>query len=201
MLALVLGVALSVPLLGDHPGEHAPARRRALGVIYLAGVGGIGGALLLGTIDRRFGVAGAMVAVAVPGVVGALMLRSAAKTIMADLDRTIDRHHRGRGDRPQSESAGERLPLLACRGIDFSYGQVQVLFGVDFTVDEGEMVALLGVNGAGKSTLLRAISGLGLPDARLGPAPRRRHHLPRRRTAHRASASRRSPAGRPCSGR
>jgi ABC-type branched-subunit amino acid transport system ATPase component len=47
--------------------------------------------------------------------------------------------------------------------VDFSYGRLQVLFGVDFTVDDGEMVALLGTNGAGKSTLLRAISGLGIP--------------------------------------
>ena len=42
---------------------------------------------------------------------------------------------------------------------------VQVLFDVDFTVDEGEMVALLGTNGAGKTTLLRAISGLSLPSS------------------------------------
>jgi ABC-type branched-subunit amino acid transport system ATPase component len=60
-------------------------------------------------------------------------------------------------------SQGRHLPLLGCRRIDFSYGQLQVLFGVDFTVDDGEMVALLGTNGAGKSTLLRVISGLGLP--------------------------------------
>jgi ABC-type branched-subunit amino acid transport system ATPase component len=53
--------------------------------------------------------------------------------------------------------------MLSVRGIDFSYGQLQVLFDVDFTVDDGEMVALLGVNGAGKSTLLKVISGIGLP--------------------------------------
>ena len=58
-----------------------------------------------------------------------------------------------------------RLPLLACRGVRFGYGPVEVLQGVDFTVDEGEIVALLGTNGAGKSTLLGVVSGLYLPPA------------------------------------
>ncbi|MBW3664964.1 MAG: ABC transporter ATP-binding protein [Actinobacteria bacterium] len=57
-----------------------------------------------------------------------------------------------------------REPMLAVRHLDFSYGQVQVLFDVDLDVNKGEVLALLGTNGAGKSTLLRAISGLGEPD-------------------------------------
>jgi ABC-type branched-subunit amino acid transport system ATPase component len=51
-------------------------------------------------------------------------------------------------------------PLLSCTGVDVSYDKVQILFGVDLEVAQGEIVALLGTNGAGKSTLLKAISGL-----------------------------------------
>ncbi len=50
--------------------------------------------------------------------------------------------------------------ILRCDGIDVAYGKVQTLYGVDFEVRRGEIVALLGVNGAGKSTLLKAISGV-----------------------------------------
>ncbi|MGH8972785.1 MAG: ATP-binding cassette domain-containing protein [Acidimicrobiia bacterium] len=55
--------------------------------------------------------------------------------------------------------------LLSCRNLDVGYGPVQVLFGVDFEVSEGELVALLGTNGAGKSTLLKAVAGLVTPRA------------------------------------
>jgi branched-chain amino acid transport system ATP-binding protein len=55
--------------------------------------------------------------------------------------------------------------LLSCRGIDMAYGPVQILFGVDFDVEQGEIVALLGTNGAGKSTLLKGICGLVRPTA------------------------------------
>jgi branched-chain amino acid transport system ATP-binding protein len=55
--------------------------------------------------------------------------------------------------------------LLSCRGVDVAYDKVQVLFGVDLDVREGEIVALLGTNGAGKSTVLKAISGLVQPIA------------------------------------
>ena len=55
--------------------------------------------------------------------------------------------------------------LLSCRGIDMAYGPVQILFGVDFDVAQGEIVALLGTNGAGKSTLLKGICGLVRPTA------------------------------------
>jgi branched-chain amino acid transport system ATP-binding protein len=50
-------------------------------------------------------------------------------------------------------------PLLELADVEARYGQVRALHGVSLTVDEGEIVSLLGANGAGKTTTLRAISG------------------------------------------
>lgn len=50
--------------------------------------------------------------------------------------------------------------LASLDGVDFSYGQLQVLFGVTLEVRTGEILGLLGTNGAGKSTVLRVLSGL-----------------------------------------
>ena len=54
--------------------------------------------------------------------------------------------------------------LLEAKGIFKSYGHVEVLRGVDFSVDPGEVVALIGDNGAGKSTLVKILSGVMPPD-------------------------------------
>lgn len=65
----------------------------------------------------------------------------------------------------RSDRAPAPAPALRCQGITASYGPVQVLFGVDLVVEQGEMVALLGPNGVGKSTTLRVIGGLMRPTA------------------------------------
>ncbi|MEU3254370.1 ATP-binding cassette domain-containing protein [Streptomyces sp. NPDC006997] len=51
-------------------------------------------------------------------------------------------------------------PILRLRGIDKSFGPVQVLHDVSFDVHEGEVTALIGDNGAGKSTLVKCIGGI-----------------------------------------
>lgn len=53
--------------------------------------------------------------------------------------------------------------LLTVDDIHFSYGRVQVLFGITFHVERGEILGLLGTNGAGKSTMLRVLAGLAEP--------------------------------------
>ena len=53
--------------------------------------------------------------------------------------------------------------MLQIDNIDVYYGKIQALKGVSLTVNDGELVALIGSNGAGKSTTLRTISGLMRP--------------------------------------
>ncbi|MGH2728985.1 MAG: MFS transporter, partial [Actinomycetota bacterium] len=127
-------------------------------------LGGLLGSFFLSGIERRFGLGGALVALVIPGTISAGITFSARKFVNDDLDRMINQVVEDE-EIARIQSAGGHLPMLACRKVDFSYGKLQVLFDIDFTVDDGEMVALLGVNGAGKSTLLKVISGIGLPSA------------------------------------
>ncbi len=62
----------------------------------------------------------------------------------------------------KSRKHGARMtePLLSIRGLEVSYGAVQVLFGVNLEVHAGEIVSIIGPNGAGKSTVIKAVIGL-----------------------------------------
>jgi len=55
--------------------------------------------------------------------------------------------------------------MLIVEGLDAGYGEAQILFGVDLSVGEGEVVTLLGRNGMGKTTTIRAVMGLIAPKA------------------------------------
>ncbi|WP_153505548.1 ABC transporter ATP-binding protein [Cumulibacter manganitolerans] len=52
------------------------------------------------------------------------------------------------------------MSLLNVESLHAGYGPVEVLHGIDFSVDKGEVFVVLGANGAGKTTLLRALSGI-----------------------------------------
>ena len=55
------------------------------------------------------------------------------------------------------------MALLEVSGLDVHYGGIHALKGVTFSVEQGQVVTLIGANGAGKTTTLRAISGLVKP--------------------------------------
>lgn len=55
-------------------------------------------------------------------------------------------------------------PLLVAKGLRRRFGHVTALDGADFSVHQGEIVALIGDNGAGKSTLVKVLSGADRPD-------------------------------------
>ena len=59
----------------------------------------------------------------------------------------------------------EVATVLEVERVEFSYGTLQVLFGISFAVRRGQALALLGTNGAGKSTLLRIVAGVMAPTA------------------------------------
>jgi branched-chain amino acid transport system ATP-binding protein len=91
-------------------------------------------------------------------LVGAWVLASGSFYVRSDINRVWT------STAAQAEVMLKRqhglVKLLLVRNVDVHYDGVQVLFGVNFEVDEGEIVALLGTNGAGKSTLLKTIAGL-----------------------------------------
>ena len=158
----IIGPALVISIMSIIPAYMRPHAGGLFGIF--AAIGTIAGAVLLGSVQTEYGAVGSIVCFFVVGMISARVVASAGPLINPDLDRMIDEVLEDE-EVKRIESSGQHLPMLACRGIDFSYGQLQVLYDVDFTVDDGEMVALLGVNGAGKSTLLRVISGVGLPSS------------------------------------
>jgi len=64
---------------------------------------------------------------------------------------------------PQPPASGRTV--IAVEGLDKSYGEKSVLRNINFTIERGDRIALVGANGAGKSTMIRLLAGLDEPTA------------------------------------
>jgi ABC-type branched-subunit amino acid transport system ATPase component/predicted MFS family arabinose efflux permease len=146
-----------------------PYRLRGLGLalitLYIFLIGAIGGSLASAWLTNEFSTRTAVFVLAIPAnLIGGAMIHRSASYIRADLALSVaelreeQAEHRRRIDDP------DNVPVIQLHGIDFSYGDVQILFDVSLEVARGETLALLGTNGAGKSTALGVITGLLTPE-------------------------------------
>ena len=124
-------------------------------------VGGLAGGIVLGAVSDATSPRFAYSLLIFPGIIAGLLVIYGSQFVNGDIAMVVE-------DILEVERAIERQRhdsehLLEIRNLDFRYGSVQILFGVDLDIPEGEIFALLGTNGAGKSTLLRALSGLDHP--------------------------------------
>jgi ABC-type branched-subunit amino acid transport system ATPase component len=152
LLIMALLIAVPVPMR-----IHAQAMAAAAGCLgALAQVVGASG------FQSQYGLTGAVIALGLPLVAVGLLVMRLSSNLPVDIDgvlsETLDAQ-----EISLLKTSGAELPLLRCSDVSFLYGQLQVLFDVNLTIREAEMVALLGVNGAGKSTLLKVISGICIP--------------------------------------
>ena len=69
------------------------------------------------------------------------------------------------GDRGLSRRGRAAMSMLTIHGLRAGYGKIEVLHDVAVTIEQGQIVTLIGANGAGKTTLLKTISGLIRPTA------------------------------------
>ena len=158
---LSIGIGSFQPAYFPLVGMVAPPRVRsqayAWAILYL-GLGGLSFLLFAGIGENG---SYRTLAAVLGGVVasGGLIGASARRFVERDVSqaaKTLETAVRLADDL----ASGKEKSLLVCKGVEVAYGSVQILFGVDMEVKEGEIIALLGTNGAGKSTLLKAISGL-----------------------------------------
>ncbi|MGH9195313.1 MAG: ATP-binding cassette domain-containing protein, partial [Acidimicrobiia bacterium] len=133
----------------------------ALSTFAVFAIPGLAAGPLFGFISDTFGLRLGLLVMAPVFLIGALIITTAGASAEADIRAATAASMASHISR-ESKKQG-KAKLLVVKDLDVHYDSVQVLFNVDFEVEEGEIVALLGTNGAGKSTLLRAIAGTTPP--------------------------------------
>ncbi len=192
-----LAGSLAVQLAGvSDPNEFGPFTAFKLLVAVLLGgaafagsgpvgiliVGGI--ALVVRAWSAAGGHASAQLEPLLAAILLLLVLGLGSDGLLPAISRSVERYRPGKGRFRDSGARfiGRRRPAeLSARGLRKSFGGLHALAGLDFRVERGECVAIVGANGSGKTTALRALCGVmeveggeillnGRPPP--GPAPR-----------------------------
>ena len=163
-LAITQGLIAGIGVLSAQAASIAPLATGSLLLLVLLVVPGGVGQAIEAARDRivKFLAARRGIAFEVGAAAGSLIQAQSLAAEGADDQAHLLQEEaagvHGNGQRLAAASTSE--PLLSCQEVTASYGSLQVLFGVDLEVAEGEIVALLGTNGAGKSTVFKAVVGL-----------------------------------------